>query len=233
MKGINFNGKHTYRNFDLILLDSREIETPSKIKVKESVPFMSGSYDFSNLYGGNCFTERKLQYEFLVKATTRQQLELKRMNVENWLMGTNTKTMLIDDNLQGYYYMAEVESVDFTDLITNGKLKVEFMAYPFKISTNYEGNNLWDSFCFETDVLQDNTFTINGTNAVEIYNRSAINISPILICSSDMVIVKDNITYNVASGTNKSYTFELKSGANTMQITGNGTIEFKFKSEVL
>ncbi len=52
MYGISFNDKHSYRDFDITILNTRVIETPSKIKIKETVPFMNGSYDFSNLYGG-------------------------------------------------------------------------------------------------------------------------------------------------------------------------------------
>ena len=68
MYGITYNNKHSFNDLGLTVLNTRVVETPSKIKITETIPFMNGSYDFSNLYGSNCYTERKLEYEFLIKA---------------------------------------------------------------------------------------------------------------------------------------------------------------------
>ena len=233
MYGITYNNKHSYDDLNLIVLDTRVIETPSKIKITETIPFRNGSYDFSNLYGGGCYSERKIEYEFLVKADSRQKLEYLRTYIDNWLLNTNEKTVLMDDNLKDYYYLAECESVDYEDLIKNGKIKAIFTAYPFKISSAYEGNNLWDNFNFELDVLQDTKFTVNGSSNVNIYNSSAIDIEPTIIASSQFEIVLDNKKYIVESGTSKDYRFKLKKGNNNIALKGNGTIEFRFRKEVL
>ena len=233
MYGITYNNKHSFNDLGLTVLNTRVIETPSKIKITETIPFMNGSYDFSNLYGGNCYAERKLEYEFLIKANNSMELEFKRMNVENWLLSSNSKTKLFDDNIPNYYYLAECESIDFEDLNNVGKLKAYFVAYPFKIGEYFEGNNLWDSFNFESDVLQDSKFDISGSKNISIYNASATNIIPSVICSSSMEVIKGNTTYKFNSGTSKDYRFELSIGENNMTVKGNGTIEFKFRKEVL
>ena len=49
MYGITYNNKHSFNDLGLTVLNTRVIETPSKIKITETVPFMNGSYDFSNL----------------------------------------------------------------------------------------------------------------------------------------------------------------------------------------
>jgi hypothetical protein len=46
--GITYNNKHSFNDLGLTVLNTRGIETPSKIKITETVPFMNGSYDFSN-----------------------------------------------------------------------------------------------------------------------------------------------------------------------------------------
>ena len=233
MYGITYNNKHSFNDLGLTVLNTRVIETPSKIKITETIPFMNGSYDFSNLYGGNCYTERKLEYEFLIKANNSMELEFKRMSVENWLLSSNSKTKLFDDNIPNYYYLAECESIDFEDLNNMGKLKAYFIAYPFKISEAYEGNNLWDSFNFESDVLQDTKFTVNGYANVNIYNSSAIDIEPAIIASSEFEIIKDSKKFIVEAGESKDYRFKLKKGNNNITLKGNGTIEFRFRKEVL
>ena len=233
MYGITYNNKHSFNDLGLTVLNTRVIETPSKIKITETIPFSNITYDFSNLYGSNCYTERKLEYEFLIKADNNMSLEFKRMEIENWLLSSNTKTKLLDDNIHDYYYLAECESVEFEDLNNIGKLKAIFIAYPFRISEHYEGNNLWDSFNFELDVLQDTKFTVNGTSSVSIYNPSVIDIEPEIIASSQFEIILDNKKYTVKAGASKDYRFKFKKGANNLTLKGNGTIEFRFRKEVL
>ena len=194
MYGITFNGRHSFNDMGYKILSNREIKSPSKIKVKKSVPYMNGSYDFSNLYGGNCFTDRVLEYTFLLKATSNKNLEAVRMDCENWLMGTNEQTKLIDDNMNLYYYLAECESVKFEDMGLIGKLTATFNAYPFRLYGWVEGNDLWDRFNFELDVSQEVKFNIEGSKDIVLYNQGATHVKPTIIASSDMEIVKDDIT---------------------------------------
>ena len=233
MYGITYNNKHSFNDLGLTILNTRVIETPSKVKITENIPFSNLTYDFSNLYGSNCYSERKLEYEFLIKTHNNMELEFKRMLIDQWLLSSNSKTQLFDDNIPGYYYLAECVSVEFEDLVKTGKLKAIFTAYPFRIGEAYEGNSLWDNFNFELDVLQDTKFTVNGSSNVNIYNPSIIDIEPNIIASSQFEIVLDNKKYTVGYGTSKDYRFKFKPGNNNLILKGNGTIEFRFRKEVL
>ena len=233
MYGITFNGRHSFNDMGYKILSNREIKSPSKIKVKKSVPYMNGSYDFSNLYGGNCFTDRVLEYTFLLKATSNKNLEAVRMDCENWLMGTNEQTKLIDDNMNLYYYLAECESVKFEDMGLIGKLTATFNAYPFRLYGWVEGNDLWDRFNFELDVSQEVKFNIEGSKDIVLYNQGATHVKPTIIASSDMEIVKDDITYSIEKGTTNDWQFVLGVGENHLTVKGTGTIEFEFRKEVL
>ena len=233
MYGITFNGRHSFNDMGYKILSNREIKSPSKIKVKKSVPYMNGSYDFSNLYGGNCFTDRVLEYTFLLKATSNKNLEAVRMDCENWLMGTNEQTKLIDDNMNLYYYLAECENIEFEDMGLVGKLTATFNAYPFRLYGWVEGNDLWDIFNFELDISQEVKFNIEGTKDIVLYNQGATHVKPIIIASSDMEIVKDDITYSIEKGTTNDWQFVLGVGENHLTVKGTGTIEFEFRKEVL
>ena len=231
--GIIYNGKHSYNDLELTILSSRTIKTPSKVKIKQTIPFMNGSYDFSNLYGSACYSERTLEYKFLIKSSSRMSLAFTRTRIENWLLGTNYQTKLVDDNLPGYYYMGECENVDFTDYIDKGIIKATFTAYPFKISDYFEGNLLWDNFNFELDIMQDTKFTVNNEINISIYSNNIINAVPTIITSSEFQIIKDNKTFTVKAGETKDYRFYFRNGKNNLTIKGTGTIEFRFRKEVL
>ena len=59
--GIRANGKHSYMDFDLFLR-SRQIGVPEKKSVRQSVPYMSGFYDFSAINGEPAWGERHRQH---------------------------------------------------------------------------------------------------------------------------------------------------------------------------
>ena len=95
MAGFKFNNKHT-NELGLILLE-REISPPSKNKIKSSVPFMNGSYDFSELYGEQSFGERTLKYKFDVSHYNHELLMYKLSELQNWLLGTGQEKLYDDD----------------------------------------------------------------------------------------------------------------------------------------
>ena len=233
MYNITYNNKNSYNDFGLKRFNSKEHKAPVKNKIYESIPFMNGSYDFSNIYGSPSYSDRELNYSFLIEIENEEVMNYKKIAIENWLLGTNSKSILIDEDLKGYYYMAECIDVNFDNYYSFGLIDITFTAYPFKIGEAYEGNNLWDSFNFELDILQDTKFTVNGASSVSIYNSSVIDIEPEIIASSQFEIILDNKKYVVESGTSKDYRFKLRKGNNDITLKGNGTIEFKFRKEVL
>ena len=233
MYDIVFNGKHSFNDMRLKRINATEHKAPTKNKIQQTIPFMNGSYDFSNLYGSATYSDREFTYSFLVEIENEALMNYRKIEIENWLLGANKKTILIDEDLKGYYYLAECIDIDFDNYYSFGLIDVTFTAYPFKISSSYEGNNLWDSFNFELDVLQDTKFTVNGSSNVNIYNSSAIDIEPTIIASSNFEIIKDNKKYVIESGESKDYRFKLKKGNNNITLKGNGTIEFRFRKEVL
>ena len=233
MYNITYNNKNSYNDFGLKRFNSKEHKAPVKNKIYESIPFMNGSYDFSNIYGSPSYSDRELNYSFLIEIENEEVMNYKKIAIENWLLGTNSKSILIDEDLKGYYYMAECTEVNFDNYYNFGLIDVTFNAYPFKIGESYEGNNLWDSFNFELDVLQDTKFTVSGVSNVSIYNSSVIDIEPEIIASSQFEITLDNKKYTVKAGASKDYRFKLRKGNNNLTLKGNGTIEFRFRKEVL
>ena len=230
MSGFKFNKKHT-NEFGLILLE-REISPPSKNKIKSSVPFMNGAYDFSEIYGEQSFGERTLKYKFDVSHYNHELLMYKLSELQNWLLGTGQEK-LYDDDYKNLYFKAECTDISMIDDDYIGKVDITFTAYPFMVSDYYEGNEIWDTFNFEKDLAQEVKFEINNTKDINLINTGIIKVYPTIICDSDMEIIKDNITYNISSGVSKGYNFALKKGENKITINGTGSIEFIFKKEVI
>jgi len=237
MRGITFDGKHSFRDFDLTIAPGRNIGNPSKIKRKERVPFSNVEYDFSNIYGGQEYTERPLIYTLNVidkHNYSKDHFSIMKIAILNWLMGPSGKGKLTDDAIPGYYFLAEVENgPELEEHEFDGTLAVEFTAYPFKISELEEGHDIWDEFNFELDVAQIPVFEVNGSREVTLYNAGASSVVPTIKASSEFTIEIDTISDTVSAGTHKSELIRLRKGENKIMLTGNGTIEFGFYKELI
>ncbi|MCV9884697.1 phage tail family protein [Metabacillus halosaccharovorans] len=238
MYGINFNGKHSYEDMGYTMpFEGRQIGFPSKEKILVKVPFSNVEYDFSEIYGSQTYTPRSLTYVFNVLKRdnwTHSALEIEKTKLINWLMNSNGKQKLYDDDIPGYYFLAEVESeADFVDDYETGTLTVSFKAYPFMISEYPEGNDIWDTFNFDLDVSQQVEFVVEDSLSITLFNVGTPDVVPEITSSNQMIITKGNTSYTVAAGVTKDSDFVLKSGENVLDISGNGTISFKFYKELI
>jgi len=231
--GFEINGKHSFKDFGLRIID-REFNPPNKVKIKQTVPFMNGSYDFSTLYGEQTYEERIIKYTLNLKYRNKFEYITKKIQITEWLMSGIQKE-LYDDLIPGYYFLAECENGPvFSEYHTGCEIEVVFIAYPFKMGISQEGTyQLWDTFCFATDYMQESVFDVVGTKDIQLYNVAATKIVPTIICSSNFSIIKAGITYNFSTGTTKNLKFKLEKGMNIMILNGTGNIEFVFRKQVL
>ncbi len=230
--GFTKGGKHSNEDFGL-KITKREFNPPDQKYITKTVPFMNGSYNFSELYGNSCYNDRVITYYLDFKYRDKIEYFTKKTIITAWIKD-NKENILYDDLFPGYYFIINESYIEFEEAhLVDCDVVIKLIAYPFMIGSEYEGNNLWDEFNFELDVLQDTSFNISGSKDVSIYNVSAINIVPVVICSNDMEVIKDGVTYMFKHGTSEDYRFELSVGENNMLIKGNGSIEFKFRKEVL
>jgi predicted phage tail component-like protein len=232
LRGFTFNNKH---NHDAgVVMQDKSIQPPSKKKIKQSIPFMNGSYDFSTV-GSNgeiSYNEREITITLGLPTDSKERLQTAYSKALEWLQDVG-KSQLIFDDSKDYYYLAEVEDASsFEQVMSYGKLTVKFVADPFKIGVNLEGSDVWDTFNFDEDVAQNVEFDVTGNATVNIINVGRL-VSPTINASTSMTITVGGKTYNVVSGDNKLYGLKLQPGDNTITITGTGHIKFIFRKEVL
>ena len=167
--GITYLGKHSYKDHGVTMANSREISIPNKKKTKLTLPYSNVVYDYSMIFGSQTYEERTIKYTFNIagrQVKTKDQMNWLKTVMINWLMNSNGKQPLYDDYYRGYYFLAEVEgSASFVENWTYGFLEVTFTAYPFMISTQPEGHDIWDDFNFLFDVSQPVNFNIPASQA--------------------------------------------------------------------
>lgn len=150
-------GKHSYADMGVTLTGEKQIGIPNKRKNKRRVPFSNVDYDFSLIYGEQIYEERTLQYYFNigVKSHDVRVMNNEKTRIINWLLQSNGKQPLYDDDIPGWHFLAEVEgNTSFEEYDSLGILAVTFTAYPFMVRNDSEGDDIWDTFNFEFDVAQ-------------------------------------------------------------------------------
>ncbi|MBV4447741.1 phage tail family protein [Clostridium tyrobutyricum] len=234
MYGITFNGKHSLKDIGLYAED-KTINAPGKKKITDSVPFMHGFYDFSTVgsNGEQVYDTRTITVTLRIIAYSMEELHTVYSQALEWLMDAG-KQKLQFDFMPDFYFMAEVQDApDWDKFLKYGLLTVDFVCDPFKYSTSYMGDDIWDTFNFLTDYTQyTNEFEIDGETKVVMYNNGKM-ITPIINCSTAMSLNYGGKTYNLNAGDNKLWGLKLKNGKNELIFSGNGTVKILFRWESL
>lgn len=143
--GITINGKHSYTDFGLYLAD-RDVTLPEMQPVRATIPYMSGYYDFSALYGGPYYGSRTLTYTFDLLADTPEAVETLVNSLTSWAM-TAQESRIYDDYDPDNYFVGSYSSAKFTpdsDLPEyGGELELAFVAQPYRYNVDTdEGGDL-------------------------------------------------------------------------------------------
>lgn len=217
--------------------EDKDIGDPSKIKLIRRAAFSNLDLDFSGIYGDQKYTNRSLKYPFHVldkKNLSREKMLVEKTKLINWLMNSDGKQKLYDDEYPGYYFLAEVvDKAAFQDDWETGIVTVTFDAYPFMICEIAEGNDDWDEIDFEFDILQPVSFEVAGSLEVLIENAGVPDVFPEITADSKFTIIASNGSYEVLPGVTKSLDFSFESGENKFTLVGNGSISFEFYKELI
>lgn len=232
--GITFNGLHSFDDLGLWITGKIVEHAPAQ-RVYKTVPYMDSSYDFTKLYGRPSRPDKKITIVFRISEDTKMVMENKIRRVMAWL-NTSERLPMYDDAIWNCHYLAEVTNVSEPDEQAGRvSITVEFTTYPYLIGNYQEGKLLWDDICFETDYFVETKFNVNVSARFEVYNQSAHEIIPTVICSATMGIQKDGVNYVFTAGENYNENFVLNPGVNEIVALGasNATVEFAFNKEVL
>lgn len=231
MNTLTFNNKNSWTDFKAYLNYFRP-SYPSPQIISITIPYMSGSYDFSTVgsNGEQVFTDRKIEFSLEFIENNPTKLIQVYNSIVNWLMADGQNNELIYSVEPDMCYRAKISELSsYENLVNTGQIKGTFLAMPFKYGTQYTQDDwLWDTFNFEEDIIQTLKFDVNGELDITINNVSR-TLTPVIVANNNFTLTKDGATYNVVSGENNLFDFRLKNGVNNIKITGTGNIEFKYK----
>ena len=122
--------KDCYADFGWVV-SAIKLTPPKKKKVLEDVPYRSGSYDFSELYGVQAYADREMTITFAKELpVTHEDGQLQEF--VNWLYSGGRSPMWEAGDAQ-WYYNAECTAVDISDgLAVMQEVTATFIADPFR-----------------------------------------------------------------------------------------------------
>lgn len=214
IKQLIIDGKKSYDDFG-VYIASRNISSPKKKSVKETVPFSNVTYDFSKIDGEIYWEERPLQYSFDIAEISTEKMEEVKSQLQNWLLNVHDAD-IFDPYIGDFHFHGSYESDSWSEDFGAGTITVSFNVYPYKISNDN----------IETTISAE-----NNEKEIVINNDSAHRIKPILTSTGSVIIKFGNKNYTISDGTYVS-AFYLEPGKNEITVTGNGNLTFSSKIEV-
>lgn len=114
---------------------SRDTGTPEKKSSTKTVPYMSGFYDFSEIYGAIAFESREVSYSIELIGDDREDLQEQKSELLNWLAVVHDED-IHDEDTPGWHFHGSFDSADWDEDESgeSGTLDVTFLCHPFLIA---------------------------------------------------------------------------------------------------
>lgn len=215
MKGITFGNLHSYRDLKLVL-GPKDIGAPSVKKKILEIEGADGFIDYTDFYDGPKYGEVTHVFPFTTLVPRSDFLSHYSI-VKNALHGKKLPIILDDD--PGFYYVGRCYVSKFTNEKGIGVISVECECEPYKYKLA------------KTVVTQ----AIDGTAVITLTNARKRAVPEIQITTDTSLNIVYQ-TYNVWDLGSGSYTLpdlELVEGANTVTVTGAGSITFTWQEAML
>lgn len=219
---IKYNGKNLTQLLDLVIA-AKEIPTPIRKVTTETVPYMSGEWDFSYLDGVDYYEPLTLKYSFDFIADSKRELyDLRAQAVKLFSEKGDGKFYDTDISDTAYFKVNRVQA-GWSEEGLQGLLTVEIKCYPFMI----------------TDITKTITASSNAQEITPLENED-YRASKISITTSGAITVKHleykndyaiASTYTMTAGT---YTDALTVGVfDKLSITGSGDVTITVAGELI
>lgn len=210
--GIQFGNIHSYYDLNLVL-SSVDIP-PAQPKTNYiNIPGGNGSIDLTEALGEVKYSDKALTFVFTMFPNDPLTFEEKKTQIANALNGKRFEKITVEKDL-GYYYTGRCVVDSFLEDKMLRQFTVVATVNPYKLKQH------------ETIV----TVPLTSTAKTIVLTNGRKSVVPIITCSAyGAKIVIGNATYTLGLGTQTISTLVLKEGTTKMNVSGSGTMEFKYR----
>lgn len=215
MQGIMFDNIHSYTDLNLI---------PSKIEIPPAtpkttyidIPGADGSVDVTEATGEVRYKDRECKFTFTVMQGDPKGWEDRKTEIGNLLNGKVCKIILDKDPDYYYYGRCGVNSWASSKTVNTIVIEAKVRPYKFKLSETVQAFDLSET-----------------PRAINIINARR-SVCPYITCTDNNTAVKfGGRSYVFSAGTHKILDIRFVEGINRLEVSGSGTITFRFQEGVL
>lgn len=194
-------------------LASRNTGDPQKKTSTKTVPYMSGFYDFSKIYGALAYESRELTYTIEILADSRKELQQVKSSLLGWVLEIHDAD-IYDEDIDGWHFHGSCSETSWEegDEGESGTLEVTFLCHPFLIA---------DTETVKTLEVGQRTVTIEG----QAVNPTAKAVS------GAATITMGGIQQSVST-TPIRLSGQLLPGDNELTVAG-GTVQLTYREQKL
>ena len=199
--GFKVSGKHNFWDFASCVASS-DSGKPEKKFVTATVPYMSGFYDLSKIYGAIAYESRDVSYTFELLGADMEDLQRQKTNLLDWL-GLVHDEPIYDDTQPNYHYVGSFYEADWEEDETgeSGTLTVTFKCQPFLIADR----------ATEESLSVGTHTVVNPGQQVSVFAKA----------NSGSATVKINGVTQAVTTTEQRLTAQLQPGENEVVVTSN------------
>lgn len=213
--GIYFDDIHSFYKLNLILSKVEIPPAKEKTNYVDDIPGMDGSLDMTEAHGEVKYQDRNCKFTFTMNPMddlSEAAWEEKKTEVSNLLAGKVFKITLDKDS--SYYYLGRCTVDNFLSDRRLRQIVISARVNPYKFKK---------SETVITYALTQAAQTVNISN-------SRKSVSPIIECSdNNTVIVFGDKSFTLNAGTHKILDIRFTMGNNQLEISGAGTVTFRFQ----
>lgn len=209
--GISINGRHSFRDYGLCIKE-KKIGLPGKRIIRDSVPYMNGSYDFTTLGGAATWEDREISYTFDILADNEQAMNRQRDSIINWLMNIHDAD-IFDDAMPDWHFHGSYSGGDISDEEELSEFTASFICHPFRIAET------------ETAIRLK-----TGESVIE-YGGQAV--AAFISGSANGSITFNGITQSFLANTRTELSALLEHGTNTITLTTSGNVTLFYTEEII
>lgn len=218
---------NTYSDFNL-LIQSITIPSATVKEEIEEIPGSSDILDYTEALTGDVNFQRRIIPIELKGIKSKDEFLSIHSQFQNKLHGKKVKMILSEE--PNFYWIGRVNVLDVEPYEITRNINIELVADPYKYEIQSAAEDwLWDPFSFIDGIINEcKDLEVNGELEVNLYGRRK-HIIPIIVCSDNMTVEFNNVTYNLVAGSNEVLDIEIVEGKNTLKFTGNGTVSIDYR----
>ncbi len=207
MKGVSFNGVHSWRDLHLVLSAVDIPPAEPKLNFVE-VPGRDGDIDISEANGEIRFNDRECEFTFTVMP--EDDFEQKKTEVSNLLNGRRCKIAVDKD--PDYNWTGRCSINEYASSKVINKIVVSAIVAPYKLKST------------ETRV------TVKaGTKVQQALTNGRKSVVPAVTATAQTTIELDGKQIQFGIGTHTNLAFQLKEGTTTIKVTSTAPVTIVYQ----